>query len=87
MRVYDKIPDSLKTNSQFSMPLSLRYIKESGQYNIDWTKLHIADLYSIIYSIRIDNANNYLKQQRERKMHERGIESITKATQEDFENL
>ena len=87
LRVYKKIPDSLKNDSQFSMPLSLRYIKESGQNNIDWTKLHIADLYSIIYSIRIDNANNWLKQQRQMKMRERGIESISRATEQDFESL
>lgn len=87
MRVYNKIPDSLKIKPQFSMPLSLRYIKESGQYNIDWKSLHIIDLYSIIYSIRIDNANNWLKQQRQLKMQERGVSSINQATKEDFENL
>lgn len=69
------------------MPLSLRFIKESGQYNIDWKQLHIVDLYSIIYSIRIDNANNWLKQQRQIKMKERGIASISQATEDEFNSL
>ena len=87
MGVYKKIPDSMKIKSQFSMPLSLRYIKESGQNNIDWKCLHIVDLFSIIYSIRIDNANNWLRQQKQIRMQEKGIASITQATEEDFERL
>lgn len=87
MRVYKKIPDSLAVKSQFSMPLSLRLIKESGQNNIDWKQLHIIDLYSILYSIRIDKANEWLRNQRQIKMQEKGISSITQATKEDFDKL
>lgn len=77
----------MKEKTQFSMPLSLRYIKESGQNNIDWKILHIVDLYSIIYSIRIDNANSWLKQQRQLKMQQKGISNIYQANEEDFKNL
>ena len=59
----------------------------SFTYNIDWKCLHICDLFSIIYSIRIENANRYLEQERQRKMRDRGISSISKATDEDFDNL
>jgi len=69
------------------MPLSLRLIKESGQCNIDWKHLHIIDFYSIIYSVRIDNANSWLRQQKQQRMHERGIDSITQANETDFDNL
>ena len=69
------------------MPLSLRLIKESGQSNIDWKCLHIVDLYSILYSIRIDSANNWLNQQRQMKLKEKGISSIKKASLEDFNEL
>lgn len=83
--IYEKIPNREK--QQFSMPLSLRIIKESSQNNIDWKCLHIADLFSIIYSIRIDNAKQYLERQRQEAMNKRGISSISKATESDFDNL
>lgn len=69
------------------MPLGLRLIKECAEYGIDWYKLHIIDLYSILYSIRIDNANEYIKQKRQKAMQEKGIQSIQKATEQDFDNL
>jgi hypothetical protein len=69
------------------MPLSLNLIRECGRSGIDWKDLHIADLYSIIYSIRIDDANQYLDQERQKKMGEKGISSIRKATVEDFDSL
>ena len=72
---------------EFSMPLGLRLIKECAINNIDWKYLHIADLYSILYSIRIDNAKSYLRQQKQKKLQSRGIESVTKATEEDFDRL
>lgn len=85
IKVFEKLPDQNKP--RFSMPLSLRLMKECASYNIDWKHLHIADLFSIIYSIRIDNANNYLENQRQQKLSQRGIKSVTKATDEDFDNL
>lgn len=85
VKIFDKIPN--REIPEFTMPLSLRLIKESSQNNIEWKYLHIVDLYSIIYSIRIDNAKLYLEQQRQKRMHERGIASISKATEEDFDNL
>lgn len=85
IKVFEKIPNQQRP--QFTMPLSLRLIRECATYNIDWKCLHICDLFSIIYSIRIENANRYLEQERQRKMRERGISSISKATDEDFDNL
>ena len=85
IKVFEKLPNQNKP--KFSMPLSLRLMKECASYNIDWKCLHIADLFSIIYSIRIDNANNYLENQRQQKLSQRGIKSVTKATDKDFDNL
>lgn len=85
IKTFEKIKNVEK--QQFSMPLSLRLIKESSQAGIDWKCLHIVDLFSIIYSIRIDNAKQYLEQQRQTKMREKGIQSISKASEEDFDKL
>ena len=85
INVFNKIKNIEKP--QFSMPLSLRIIKESSQAGIDWKCLHMVDLLSIVYSIRIDNAKQYLEQQRQTKMREKGISEISKATEEDFDKL
>lgn len=85
IKVFEKLPN--RTKPKFSMPLSLRLMKECASYNIDWKCLHIADLFSIVYSMRIDSANNYLENQRQQRLRERGISSVTKATDEDFDNL
>lgn len=85
VNVYKNIP---KTNKpRFSMPLSLEIIKECSEYRIDYKDLHIADLFSIIYSIRIDNANRYLEQERQQKLNKRGIRNIEQANQDDFDRL
>lgn len=83
--IYEKIDN--KEKPQFTMPLSLRIIKESASAGIDWKGLHIADLFSIIYSIRIDNAKRYLEEQRQKKMQDKGIQEIRKASVEDFDKL
>lgn len=83
--IFKKIKNAEKP--QFSMPLSLQLIKESSSYGINYKCLHIIDLYSIIYSIRIDNAKQYLEQERHKRLSERGISSIEKATIDDFNNL
>lgn len=85
VKIFEKIKNT--ETPQFTMPLSLRIIKESSQVGIDWKYLHIVDLFSIIYSIRIENAKQYLEQQRQKRMSEKGIQSISKATEEDFDNL
>lgn len=85
VKIFEKIKNT--ETPQFTMPLSLRIIKESSQVGIDWKYLHIVDLFSIIYSIRIDNAKQYLEQQRQKRMSEKRIQSISKATEEDFDNL
>ena len=85
MRLFDKIEE--KELPQFSMPLSLRIIKEFGQNGIDWRGLHIADVLSISYSLKIDNAKQYLKHKRQEEMQKRGISSISKATEADFDAL
>ena len=85
VNIYKQIPNTQKP--QFTMPLSLRMIKEASENGIDWKCLHIADLFSIIYSIRIDNAKQYLEQKRQERMHKRGIVEIKQATEQDFDNL
>lgn len=85
IKVFEKLPQAKKP--KFSMPLSLRLIKECAANNIEWKFLHIADLYSILYSIRIDNANRYLEHKKQKAMRERGIVEISKATEEDFDKL
>lgn len=85
MQLYKKIDN--KETSQFTMPLSLRLIKESATEGIDWKGLHIADLYSIIYSIRIDKAKEYLEHKRRERMQKRGIAEVRQATAQDFDNL
>lgn len=85
VEIYKKINNNEK--QRFTMPLSLRIIKEASGYGIDWKCLHIADLFSIIYSIRIDNAKRYLEQKRQEKMHKRGISEIRQASAEDFDKL
>lgn len=88
IEIYKKINQGTGRKKQFSMPLSLELITECGEYGItNWDKLHVVDLLSIIYGIRIRNAENYLDQQRQAKMQQRGIQSITKASTEDFDNL
>ena len=83
--IYKQIPNTQKP--QFVMPLSLRIIKEASESGIDWKCLHIADLFSIIYSIRIDNAKQYLEQKRQERMHKMGIAEVRQATEQDFDNL
>ena len=85
IQIFKKIKNIEKP--QFSMPLSLQLIKECSEYGIDYRNLHIIDLYSIIYSIRIDNAKQYLEQERHKRLSSRGISSIQQATEEDFNNL
>lgn len=83
--LHEKIED--KEIPSFSMPLSLRIIKEFGQNGIDWKGLHIADVLSIGYSLKIDNAKQYLQHKRQKEMQKRGISSISKATEADFDSL
>lgn len=85
VNIYKQIPNTQKP--QFTMPLSLRIIKEASESGIDWKCLHIADLFSIIYSIRIDNARQYLEQRRQERMHKQGISEIRQANEQDFDNL
>ena len=83
--IFKKIDN--KERPQFTMPLSLRLIKECASAGIDWKCLHIADLLSIIYSIRMDNAKRYLEEQRQKKMQNKGIKEIRKANADDFDKL
>lgn len=69
------------------MPLSLRYIKELAAAGIDWHGLHIIDLTSLVYSLRIDAARHKLEMDRRQRMAERGIKDIRPATQADFDTL
>ena len=83
--LFEKIED--KETPQFSMPLSLRIIKEFGQSGIDYKGIHLADVLSISYSLKIDNAKQYLKHKRQEEMQKRGIANISKATEQDFDSL
>lgn len=72
---------------EFSMPLSLRIIKEFGQNGIEWRDIHLTDVLSIYYSLKIDMARQYLDHKRQEEMSKRGISSITKASEADFDAL
>ena len=81
---------NIKTNAsqqRFSMPLSLRYIKELASAGVDWHGLHIIDLTSLIYSLRIDNARQYLERKRQEQLSRRGIRNVQSATAADFDAL
>ena len=86
IEIYQKINVSIP-KKQFSMPLSLRYIKELAAAGIDWHGLHIIDITSLVYSLRIDAARQKLEIDRQRRLAERGIREIRPATQADFEAL
>ena len=83
--LFNKIEE--KETPQFSMPLSLRIIKEFGQNGIDYKGLHLTDVLSIYYSLKIDSAKQYLQHKRQEEMQKRDISSISKATEADFDAL
>jgi hypothetical protein len=85
IKLFERIEE--KETPQFSMPLSLRIIKEFGQNGIDYKGIHLTDVLSIYYSLKIDSAKQYLQHKRQEEMSKRGISSITKATEADFDNL
>lgn len=85
IKLFERIEE--KETPQFSMPLSLRIIKEFGQNGIDYKGIHLTDVLSIYYSLKIDSAKQYLQHKRQEEMSKRGISSITKATEQDFDNL
>ena len=85
IRLFKRIDE--KEIPEFSMPLSLRIIKEFGQNGIQWQGLHFADVLSLSYSLKIDNAKQYLRHKRQEEMQKRGIANISKATEADFDNL
>ena len=88
IEIYKKIPQESRQKKQFSMPLSLEIISECSDYGLThWDKLHFADLLSIIISMRIKKARQYLEQEYRAKLQKRGINSIRKATEKDFDNL
>lgn len=69
------------------MPKSLIYLKVLGAAGIDWQGLHLIDLTSLVYSIWIDSAMQYLENERKSKMSKRGIAEYRKATEADFNAL
>ena len=69
------------------MPQGLRYIKELSEANIDYSKLHLFDAISIVYSIRIENADLYLKRKQQNLMQEKGISQVRQASAEEFNQL
>ena len=85
IKLFEKIEE--KETPQFSMPLSLRIIKEFGQNGIDYKGLHLTDVLSIYYSLKIDSAKQYLQHKKQEEMQKRGIASVSKATEADFDAL
>lgn len=85
IKLFERIEE--KETPQFSMPLSLRIIKEFGQNGIDYKGIHLTDVLSIYYSLKIDSAKQYLRHKRQEEMQKRGISSISKATEQDFDSL
>ena len=86
--LYKKVNQGQVRKKQFSMPLSLEMITECSEYRITgWERLHIVDLFSIIYGMRIRKLQNYLDEQYRARLQKRGIESITPATSKDFDEL
>ena len=83
--IYQKIDKQIE--QPFTMPASLRWRKELGAAGIKYDDLHLTDIVSIIYSLRIDNALQYLEYKRQESMQKRGIKEIKKATEEDFNKL
>lgn len=86
IEIYKKIPNK-GMPQPFLMPLSLRLIKELSSYHIEWRSLHFIDALSIIYSLRIDRALEYLNSEKQRALQSRGISEVRKATEEEFDNL
>ena len=83
--VYKKIDE--KSEPVFTMPASLRWRKELGEAGITFDDLHLTDLISIVYSLRIDSAVKYLEYKRHEAMQKRGIKEVKKATEKDFDEL
>lgn len=69
------------------MPQSLRYIKELAAAGIDWHRLHLIDLTSLIYSLRIDAALQKLEHDKQKRNAERGIKEVRPASKADFDAL
>ena len=69
------------------MPLSLRYIKELAAAGIDWHGLHLIDLTSIVYSLRIDVALKKMEHDRKEHLAKRGIKDVRPASKADFDAL
>lgn len=84
--IYKKIAIS-SPQQRFPMPLSLRYIKELAAAGIDWRGLHLIDVTSIIYALRIDLALQKLEHDRQKRMSERGIKEVRPASKADFDAL
>ena len=83
IRLYQKI--NHKGISVYTVPNSLKWRKELQGINING--LHLTDVISLVYSIRIDNAIQYLQEKGQEQMRKNGIGSITPATEEDFDKL
>ena len=62
-------------------------MKELAAAGLDWKGLHIIDLTSLVYSLRIDNARQKLEMDRQRRLSERGYKGVVKASEADFDAL
>jgi len=79
---------NLQSNAKrFPMPISLKYIKELGEKGIDWRGLHVIDVFSLVCSVRIDNFKKILSDRAAERMNAAGVQSITPASESDFESL
>lgn len=84
--MYKNIQENTQ-QQRFSMPTSLRYMKELAKVGLDWRGVHLIDLTSIIYSLRIDDLNRYLERRRHEQLAKRGIQDMRQATETDFNAL
>lgn len=75
------------SSKNFSMPLGLRTIKECARFGVEWRGIHIVDLFSLIYSYRIDTFNERIKEKRKAELSKRGIRSVKRASETDFDSL
>lgn len=86
-KVFERIGSNPFPKERHLMPLSLRTIKELGAAGIDWRKIHVIDAFSLVCSIRIDNAREWLRYRAQERMTKAGVKRVTPATQADFDAL
>ena len=88
-RVFERIGPKSFPKERHLMPLSLRIIKELGVAGIDWRGLHVIDVFSLVCSIRIDNARERVRSKRKprKKLSHQSSRNSMKNRNNSFINL